>query len=93
MYCINQENCTKLYNQLRETNEKFDEFLMDQKKEKRCRKLELIDFLIKPMQRLCKYPLLLKELLKHTDEDHGDYFNIEKAFNEVSGGLFFIIID
>ena len=28
MYCINQEKCTKLYNHLRESNCKFDQFLM-----------------------------------------------------------------
>ena len=34
--------------------------IKDKKKEVKCRKMELTDFLIKPMQRLCKYPLLLK---------------------------------
>ena len=29
-------------------------------------------FLVKPLQRLCKYPLLIRELLKDTPENHVD---------------------
>ena len=35
-----------------------------------CKRLKLSDLLVKPMQRLTKYPLLLKAILKKTvDED------------------------
>jgi len=34
--------------------------------------LRLADYLIKPIQRLCKYPLIFRELLKSTPEDHKD---------------------
>ena len=33
-----------------------------------CRNLDLNSLLIKPIQRICKYPLLLKEILKNTEE-------------------------
>lgn len=37
---------------------------------------ELQSFIIKPIQRLCKYPLLLKELIKsYTDSSDATYFN------------------
>ena len=44
------------------------------------RGLDLNAFLIKPVQRACKYPLLLKELLKQTPETHVDYEELKEAF-------------
>lgn len=35
---------------------------------KQCNRLKLADMLVKPHQRLTKYPLLLKTILKKTDE-------------------------
>lgn len=35
---------------------------------KQCNRLKLTDMLVKPHQRLTKYPLLLKSVLKKTDE-------------------------
>lgn len=34
---------------------------------------ELQSYIIKPIQRLCKYPLLLKELIKHSSDSNSDY--------------------
>ncbi|XP_068201300.1 intersectin-1-like [Palaemon carinicauda] len=44
------------------------------------RGMTLTSFLLKPMQRITKYPLLLKQLLKYTPEGHPDYHNTEEAF-------------
>lgn len=45
--------------------------------------MDLKAFLVKPVQRLCKYPLLLKELVKVTDANHPDHSNLEKALSKV----------
>lgn len=37
------------------------------------------DYLIMPVQRIPRYNLLLKELIKHTHETHKDYKNLQKA--------------
>uniref|UniRef100_A0AAY4ELP1 Phosphatidylinositol 3,4,5-trisphosphate-dependent Rac exchanger 1 protein n=1 Tax=Denticeps clupeoides TaxID=299321 RepID=A0AAY4ELP1_9TELE len=36
-------------------------------------------YLLSPIQRICKYPLLLKELLKRTPKHHADYPAVEAA--------------
>uniref|UniRef100_A0AAR2M4Q1 Phosphatidylinositol-3,4,5-trisphosphate-dependent Rac exchange factor 1 n=1 Tax=Pygocentrus nattereri TaxID=42514 RepID=A0AAR2M4Q1_PYGNA len=36
-------------------------------------------YLLSPIQRICKYPLLLKELLKRTPKKHVDYPTVEEA--------------
>ena len=49
--------------------------------------LSLKDYLIKPVQRLPKYVLIMKEVKKRTPSDHQDYRNIEMAlrlFEEVN---------
>ena len=48
------------------------------------RKLDLPSFLIKPVQRVCKYPLLLRELIKSTSQEHPDYTLLQKAFDTIS---------
>jgi len=46
---------------------------------KNSRGLSLVDFLIKPVQRICKYPLFFNELLRCTAEGHEDFKNLERA--------------
>lgn len=43
------------------------------------RLMGLESFLVKPIQRLPKYVLLLKELVKHTFEFHPDYFDLKNS--------------
>eukprot|EP00824_Muranothrix_gubernata_P014919 TRINITY_DN3091_c0_g1_i3.p1 TRINITY_DN3091_c0_g1~~TRINITY_DN3091_c0_g1_i3.p1 ORF type:complete len:300 (-),score=58.80 TRINITY_DN3091_c0_g1_i3:10-909(-) len=47
--------------------------------------LDLTSFLIKPVQRLPRYVLLLTELLKYTPEDHVDYESLTQALNSIQG--------
>lgn len=56
-----------LLKNLKETNVKFKQFLLSIKKNiSQYNNLDLEDYLIKPVQRLPKYVLLLKLLLKKT---------------------------
>lgn len=42
-------------------------------------RLSLDGFLLSPVQRICKYPLQLKELLKHTYQEHQDFEELQLA--------------
>ncbi len=37
----------------------------------------MMGYLIKPVQKICKYPLLMKELLRYTPAEHPDHDSIE----------------
>ena len=39
--------------------------------------LPLDGFLLTPIQKICKYPLQLTELLKYTNPDHEDYKSLK----------------
>lgn len=43
----------------------------------------LESYLIKPMQRLCKYELLLNNYFKNMESDHQDYVELEKTISYV----------
>jgi len=48
------------------------------------RNIYLQAMLIEPVQRLPRYPLLIKALLKHTSPEHPDFKGLEKADKELS---------
>jgi len=78
-YCSNLSRAQKKLNELTE-NYEFSGFVLgcfmlgDYKNE-----VSMEGFLLSPLQRLCRYPLLLKELVKHTPPDHPDHKPIKEA--------------
>ncbi|KAF9301802.1 hypothetical protein BGZ74_006249 [Mortierella antarctica] len=48
-------------------------------KSPKCKSLTLEGVLLKPIQRLQKYPLFFKDLMNMTPKTHPDYFQLEKA--------------
>ncbi|XP_072433443.1 spermatogenesis-associated protein 13-like isoform X4 [Chiloscyllium punctatum] len=78
-YCNNHPSaCVELANLMKQS--KYRHFF------EACRLLQqMIDiaidgFLLTPVQKICKYPLQLAELLKYTNPDHSDYENIRAAY-------------
>jgi len=84
-YCVNQ---TKSMN-LRETLVKrspFVNFIQDATRDPKFNadNTNLDNLLIQPMQRICRYPLLLAELLKRTPADHLDAEDLKVALNSMN---------
>ncbi|XP_049822174.1 uncharacterized protein LOC109603045 isoform X2 [Aethina tumida] len=67
-YCIEQARCQH-YCRENLNNDFFVTYLGWCESQKDCNRLRLMDILVQPMQRLTKYGLLLKAVLKNTDED------------------------
>ncbi|XP_074653804.1 guanine nucleotide exchange factor VAV3-like isoform X2 [Tubulanus polymorphus] len=62
-------------------NDTYQSHIMECQKKANDGKFRLRDLLSVPMQRVLKYHLLLKELLKQTDRDHEDRAGLEKALD------------
>ncbi|XP_031562660.1 dynamin-binding protein-like [Actinia tenebrosa] len=81
-YCRNHDDAISLlekYEEVPEAQEVFNKCLKAIRDSTKC--WDLSSFLIKPVQRVLKYPLLLSELLKYTPEIHKDKQNLIKAIH------------
>lgn len=68
-YCISYSKCLEYVEKLRK-NENFVEFEKWCSQDPRCRRLQLNDFLVAPMQHCTKLPLLLANIRKYTSSDY-----------------------
>ncbi|XP_045402216.1 pleckstrin homology domain-containing family G member 5 isoform X2 [Lemur catta] len=67
-YCMEEEGCMEYMRGLLRDNDLFRAYVTWAEKQPQCQRLKLSDMLAKPHQRLTKYPLLLKSVLRKTDE-------------------------
>ncbi|NXB88885.1 PKHG5 protein, partial [Vidua chalybeata] len=67
-YCMEEEGCMEYMRTLLRDSELFRTYVTWAEKQEQCSRLKLSDMLVKPHQRLTKYPLLLKSILKKTDD-------------------------
>lgn len=77
-YCSNQLAAKALLDQKKQ-DPRVQDFLQRCLESPFSRKLDLWSFLDIPRSRLVKYPLLLKEILRHTPPEHPDTASLEKA--------------
>uniref|UniRef100_A0A3Q3A477 Neuroepithelial cell transforming 1 n=1 Tax=Kryptolebias marmoratus TaxID=37003 RepID=A0A3Q3A477_KRYMA len=77
-YCSNQLAAKALLD-LKKQDRRVQDFLQRCLESPFSRKLDLWSFLDIPRSRLVKYPLLLREILRHTPPDHADVANLERA--------------
>uniref|UniRef100_UPI00398F7084 neuroepithelial cell-transforming gene 1 protein isoform X2 n=1 Tax=Pristiophorus japonicus TaxID=55135 RepID=UPI00398F7084 len=85
-YCSNQLAAKALLDQKKQ-DRRVQDFLQRCLESPFSRKLDLWSFLDIPRSRLVKYPLLLKEILRHTPNGHSDQKSLEDAIAIIQGVL------
>ncbi|XP_029814039.1 neuroepithelial cell-transforming gene 1 protein [Manacus vitellinus] len=85
-YCSNQLAAKALLDQKKQ-DRRVQDFLQRCLESPFSRKLDLWSFLDIPRSRLVKYPLLLKEILRHTPKDHPDIHILQEAISIIQGVL------
>jgi len=82
-YCGEQKRSTPELRRLLAENPAVKQIFENAKANPACRKLDMFAFLLLPMQRLTKYPLLLRNLLAMTRESDADYEYTRAAVTEL----------
>ncbi|XP_056454494.1 neuroepithelial cell-transforming gene 1 protein-like [Gadus chalcogrammus] len=86
VYCSHQLAAKALLDQKKQ-DKRVQDFLQRCLESPFSRKLDLWSFLDIPRSRLVKYPLLFREILRHTPAEHPDIASLEKAVAIIQGIL------
>ncbi|KAJ8252974.1 hypothetical protein GJAV_G00207770 [Gymnothorax javanicus] len=60
----------------------FKDFVKRLAMDPRCKGMPLSSFLLKPMQRVTRYPLIIKNILENTPESHPDHSHLKQALEK-----------
>ena len=78
-YCTNQIYLDRTLKKLREGDSRFSEALLELESSPECQSLSLHSFLMLPMQRITRLPLLLVAVLNRLGPEHDEYHSCELA--------------
>jgi hypothetical protein len=82
-FCASQSGIAQKISDISKANSAFRKFLDQKFKDPKCRGLTLTSFLVMPIQRVCRFPLLLKQIAKSTPVTHTDFKNLHFAIFKV----------
>eukprot|EP00948_MAST-09A_sp_MAST-9A-sp1_P001467 g1467.t1 len=87
LYSSNFENARSVLKDLMKRNQGFIAFVKQQQQfyPKRMKNQDLVSLLIKPIQRICKYPLFLKEALKTCKKGTNEFKVLSSALHAMEG--------
>ena len=83
-HCTNLSTIDHLLVELLEKEKDFKIYHETTRKNKECRNLDFSSYVIKPFQRVCKYPLFLRELYRNCPPQHIDYSELKKAYSFIN---------
>ncbi|KAG7328078.1 hypothetical protein KOW79_008022 [Hemibagrus wyckioides] len=81
-FCSCQLNSAALLQQKTDQEPEFKDFLKKIATDYRCKGMPLSSFLLKPMQRITRYPLHIKNILESTPENHVDHAQLREALEK-----------
>ncbi|XP_060090296.1 intersectin-1 isoform X1 [Heteronotia binoei] len=81
-FCSCQLNGAALIQQKTDEIPEFKEFVKRLAMDPRCKGMPLSSFLLKPMQRVTRYPLIIKNILENTPENHPDHSHLKHALEK-----------
>ncbi|XP_069578334.1 rho guanine nucleotide exchange factor 11 isoform X4 [Brachyistius frenatus] len=77
--CTQQTQALELIKNKQRKDPRFAHIIQDCEASPHCRRLQLKDLLVSEMQRLTKYPLLLDNIIKHTEAASSDLPSLQRA--------------
>ncbi|XP_018584076.1 intersectin-1-like isoform X3 [Scleropages formosus] len=81
-FCSCQLNGATLIQQKTDEVPDFKEFVKRLAMDPRCKGMPLSSFLLKPMQRVTRYPLIIKNIMENTPENHPDHSHLKQAMEK-----------
>ncbi|XP_071994799.1 intersectin-1 isoform X1 [Engystomops pustulosus] len=81
-FCSCQLNGAALIQQKTDEVPEFKEFVKRLAMDPRCKGMPLSSFILKPMQRVTRYPLIIKNILENTPENHPDHSHLKHALEK-----------
>ncbi|KAJ3349104.1 Intersectin 1 (SH3 domain protein) [Allomyces javanicus] len=86
-FCAGQKRSIERLSELMQTRPAVADFVQTAQADPRCRSLDLGSYLLKPMQRMTRYPLLIKQVLHYTPEAHSDHKDLMAALAAAEANL------
>ncbi|XP_060054650.1 intersectin-1 isoform X3 [Erinaceus europaeus] len=81
-FCSCQLNGAALIQQKTDEAPDFKDFVKRLAMDPRCKGMPLSSFILKPMQRVTRYPLIIKNILENTPENHPDHSHLRHALEK-----------
>ncbi|XP_053772799.1 intersectin-1 isoform X3 [Desmodus rotundus] len=81
-FCSCQLNGAALIQQKTDEAPDFKDFVKRLAMDPRCKGMPLSSFILKPMQRVTRYPLIIKNILENTPENHPDHSHLRQALEK-----------
>ncbi|XP_064627366.1 intersectin-1-like isoform X4 [Lineus longissimus] len=81
-FCSCQLKAAALLQHRNDSNPNFKEVCKRCVTDPRTKGMPLSSFLLKPMQRICKYPLMISKILEYTPDSHPDHQNLVDALTK-----------